>query len=456
MRVDAHLIDGWPEAAWFAEWEPGSERVKVYHGIDVEVRDDRVFEGVWEGSFEAGAFDEAAAFCGTGFVTAGSELHLIPPFHPQERIYYSHDLYPTKRCASNSLLCWLTLTGEQLDLDWPDYYMDFLYILRAGHTSELPSIQLSGGKRLYLVELSGWSCESECRMAPRIGPGFQENFASYRAFLKAQIRAIMENAQNRPRPKTCVSALSEGFDSVGIAVLAREAGVTTALTITNKEDSRHIGERLGFDTIAKSSSDVCDARSHDEFFVHTFGHNRCMALLESHHRGAVMFGGHGGDEIWNCRTSFDSGQNLQRPRDTILAGNSCSEYRIRIGLVVVPTCLIGQWHWATVQKVSNSSEMVVFRDESIDYSRPIARRLGIEAGLKWSEFARSKTIGGILLADQMQPREEASYREFLAENVKGDWSRTDYEPLGKYVGSLYRWTSHWAVKRLKQRYVLPD
>lgn len=450
MHIVAQRIPHWPVAAWYAEWHPDGDVLHVYHGEDVVVQRDRLFEGIWDGPFSEAQFDTSSAFCGTGLVVEGDEVQLIPPFHPQERIYYSGDLYRNRRCASNSLLCWLTQTGETLDLAWPDYYADMLQILKQGHTPSLPSIRLTGGRALHLVELSGWATRAGRRLPPRKGPSFEADFASYRSFLASQIRALCENATQRPRPKRLATALSTGFDSVAISVLAAEAGVSQALTFTMREDARRIGAELGLSVLAKGHAEVAAIGSQIEFFLLAFGKNRALGAFEAEHREAVLFSGHGGDDVWGMQTTFDGGRDLARPRDRVLVGNSYAEYRLRVGLVIVPTCLLGQWHWPSIAATSHLPDMDRFRDG--DYSRPIARRIGMEAGLRRSDFAQAKERGEITGPEQMNPQDAVAYRDFIAHYVQGDLTRTALTFEVQHHRSIYRWTPHWASTELADRY----
>lgn len=450
MQIVAQEIPHWPVAAWFAEWQPGGDVLHVFHGEDVVVQRDRLFEGVWDGSFEEAEFQASSAFCGTGLVVTGDDVHLIPPFHPQERIYYSGTLYRNRRCASNSLLSWLTQTGETLDLAWPDYYADLLQILRQGQTPALPSIRLTGGRAVQLVELSGWATQAGRRLPPRKGPAFEADFAGYRSFLAGQIRALSNNATQRPRPKRLATALSKGFDSVAISVLAAEAGVNQALTFTMKEDARDIGAKLGLSVVAKGQPEVAAVGSQREFFLLCFGKNRALSAFEAEHRDAMLFSGHGGDDVWGMQMAFHGGQNLARPRDRVVVGNSYAEYRLRLGLVIVPTCLLGQWHWPSIATISHLPAMHSFRDGH--YSRPIARRIGMEAGLRRSEFAESKAKGEITEPEQMCPQDDTAYQSFLAQYVKGDLTRTSLPYEVKHHRSIYRWMSHWVATDLADRY----
>ena len=119
-----------------------------------------------------------------------------------------------------------------------------------------------------------------------------------------------------------------------------------------------------------------------------------MALHEGNHRGTLLFSGHGGDEMWGMKPAFQ-GSEIARPRDQILAGVSYTEYRLRVGLVVIPFPLYNQAHHEVIGAISQSEDMIRFRDADPDYCRPIPRRVGVERGLGWRDFGIAKQKGQI-------------------------------------------------------------
>ena len=59
-------IDSFPQLAWCVRLRRGTAEATVVHGSGVEVHRDAFFEGVWDGPFEAGRFDDAMTFVGSG------------------------------------------------------------------------------------------------------------------------------------------------------------------------------------------------------------------------------------------------------------------------------------------------------------------------------------------------------------------------------------------------------
>ncbi len=122
----------------------------MLHGAAVEVRDDRIFEGVWNGGFADGAFDSSSVFCGTGLVLERDGVKLVPPFDLHiGAIYVTPDDGRPMQSASNSLLCWLTKNRHTLEGAY--YFNRFIRIIQSGITPYLPELQLGYGASVGVV-----------------------------------------------------------------------------------------------------------------------------------------------------------------------------------------------------------------------------------------------------------------------------------------------------------------
>ena len=395
MRIQFILENEWPPLAWHLSlnWESGCV---IRHGEQVDVWEDRFFEGVWDGDFENAAFDKAEHPCGSGAVITDEEVLLVPPFHPHERIYFS----PERLDASNSLRCFLSVSGESLSPEVPCYKPFFLEALRGGASKKLPRLPLAGGQSVALLELHPWRLRRTGgeRVEPIQRPCHFEEFRGYAQSMRSGMQRFVMNAsapgrRARFEPKV---ELSTGFDSVAVGVWAREVGVNVALSTTGVEDALGIGEQLGFDVRAKHLDEISNLPDSVflEFCLLPLGRNIPMALHEGNHRGTLLFSGHGGDEMWGMKPAFQ-GSEIARPRDQILAGVSYTEYRLRVGLVVIPFPLYNQAHHEVIGAISQSEDMIRFRDADPDYCRPIPRRVGVERGLGWRDFGIAKQKGQI-------------------------------------------------------------
>ena len=61
MFIRAICEEAWPQLTWRAEWKRGGDEIVVRHGKSVEIRNARIFEGAWDGSFEVGDFHLSSA-----------------------------------------------------------------------------------------------------------------------------------------------------------------------------------------------------------------------------------------------------------------------------------------------------------------------------------------------------------------------------------------------------------
>ena len=84
MRFVYQKADSLPRLAWCARLSRGSLEVPVRHGPWVETREDRFFEGAWEGDFGAGRFDEAVAFTGSGGIVGPTGTTFVGPVNSFE------------------------------------------------------------------------------------------------------------------------------------------------------------------------------------------------------------------------------------------------------------------------------------------------------------------------------------------------------------------------------------
>ncbi len=460
-RIIAKEMPKWPKLAWYAEWNKHDDSIRVFHGDAVEVREDRFFEGVWDGDFEKGEFQHAPAFCGSGVVLKGHDVVLVPTFVPNERIYVTKNDQCNHQCASNSLLCWLTQTGKSLDSDWPDYYADLVEMVGKGHTDSLPEIRLANEGVVGAVELSPWVIgpEKSWRESPRKGPVFKPTFASYRTFLADTMRRLIANAES-PLRKTkvhSVTSLSTGFDSVAVSALAVECGVNKGFTILGREDARSIAKKLGLKLRSKHRALTClfSRAKTQEFHLLPIGHNRPSGLFESTLTDGMLFTGGAGDYNWSLSPGFKGDFLVRSEIQTALNGNSNSEFRLRVGCFFVAVPAIGQWHWPLTNEISNSAEMRLFRDVSSDklnYSRPIPRRIGMEAGIERKDFGKRKVAGSIMVPSLFLGRSYFSFYRFLRRIE--DVNKSSYPKTNPafFQTSKYRWAIHWAHEALKDRY----
>lgn len=456
MKFRSVVKEHWPQGAWFARWSKSEQTVHVLHGSGVIVRADRLFEGVWDGDFAEGRFVEATVFTGSGIRLQADSVELIPSLDFQNAcVFVNPDSSDDEQCASNSLLCWLTQTGNALDPTWGDYYIDLVRVFSVGIVDELPTLRLKDGARVGVVALAGWSISAQGgeRMPSAEVDWFEPNFASYRAFIKGVMTRIQENATSpdRPKPLGVKTTLSTGYDSVAVSVLARELGVTEAITILGREDARELGKRLGLELRARhrSRSLLLPNRVVHECFAMPIGQNRPLAIFERELTDSVLFSGQGGDITWGMKRWFED-ERLRAPKFHAMVLISQLEHRLRVGYSLVAVGVIGNRRADRVMAITTSPEMVDFQEG--ERGRPIPRRIGVEAGIPAELFGQTKTAGAIAAPEVFSGLWNRSFKKFLRsvpDPTATAYRREDYP---NFYASPYRWTMHWAHEQMKDRY----
>lgn len=463
MILRSIQVSHWPKLTWFARWSRTSETVTVYHGSHVEVGSDRVFEGVWDGAFEDRRFDDSPAFCGTGLVVHSDRVVLHPPMNFNLGfIYATADSSSDEQCASNSLLCWLQCTDQTIHPDYADYFDDFLRILERGCTDDLPTMPLDQEHAVGIVYMVPWAIQTDksWRMPPNKGAGFEPTYGAYRSFLKSTLKRLIENGTDPQRiaPMRPIAPVSEGFDSPAVAAIAKELGVTESLTILGREDARKVARALGLQLTFKHRARLLLAgkRSVLEFFAMPGGLNRTHVLFERKYVNALSITGHGGDAIWNLTSAYNDRMEIASPRS--VGGLSLLEFRLRVGFHTIALPNLGMWHWSTVAQISNSPEMQAWLEpgERACESRPIPRRMGMEAGVPAELFGQKKVAGSIVFPNTFWGPWRLSLARFIRRKMRGKTASTPSSGGTLFSGSPYRWAMHWAHEEMRGHYALPD
>src|SRR5439155_880948 len=135
--------------------------------------------------------------------------------------------------VSNSLACLLAAARATVDPLYPRYFEDFRTV-REGLLRYRPSLASSRGpvRLTYYgnLEWDGGRLQQVSKPAPVRDFG---SFVKYRAFLGQALRDLADNmgGRERRRPYDFLGTISTGYDSPTVAVLAREAGLATAITV---------------------------------------------------------------------------------------------------------------------------------------------------------------------------------------------------------------------------------
>jgi hypothetical protein len=387
-RFDCRSVATLPRLAWCAEVRAGAEAITVWHGPWVEMHDDWIVEGAWDGEFREGRFDRALALAGTGARLEGADVVFFPPTHLFGRLWWMGDA--RRVLVSNSLAFLLVRAGDAPDPCYRDYAWDFVRCYRAGIT-DTPKTLPTAARQVCLQDVLALRVRPDLSVVvqPRADCTQPGSFTDYRARLLAVTTALVANARDpgRRRPLEPLVELSRGYDSAATAVIAAEAGCRRSVSLRDARVQPHgdsgvaIARRLGL-----------EAREHDrlawrelpglpeaEFALAPFGQHVVMAAAEPELEGALLISGRDGDEAWSRRPRPGLPQ-LRRPGATTTPGGTFAEFRLRVGFAHFALPAIGQLHHEWLHALAHSPELQPWSVGG-DYDRPVARRIAEEGGI---------------------------------------------------------------------------
>jgi hypothetical protein len=405
-----------PPLAWVARVH--GRQIEVDCGTSVRCEESGFFEGTWVGPAGLESVLESTAPFGTGLVARGPDLFAIPPGHTMALLFSWRR--EGELLIANTLVGLLTKAGVELlpDTDYQGLFARTAHGLRANPTA-LPT---SGGPAEYhlfenLRILPGGHLEQSRK--PRERPFV--SFDDYVKRLDAALASALVNASGYEP----VIALSSGYDSPAVAVLAARHGLRRALTFRESrpptftrdptDSGEAIARRLGLEvqffdrTEYVRRADLPEA----EFMATGYtGEEVPYVAFEHELRHKVMLtGGLGG---WTWLRSKVPSPELGR-KD--FSACSVTEFRLRLDMIDLPIPMLGMTELESVVAISRSPEM---RPWSIGgyYDKPIPRRILEQAGFARGSFASSKRAATALMHVQgaalMAPASVASVRAFAA------------------------------------------
>ena len=502
MKIEFQLISSLPCLAWCACLRKNAGVVRILHGPWVETRNDCFFEGAWDGPIEAYRFDEASMLAGSGGRIVGEAILFASPGHMGERLFslsMENELH-----VSNSFVFLLAQAGEELDINFPNYFLDFLNYYQSGIRITEKRIPIQDRRNVYLHDCCNMLVKSDLTIS-RIEKNLIEplvDFKDYVAFLERTTNKIFENAMHPARKQVYrpVTTISQGYDSTAASVLASKAGCREAMTFRNSlsDDGNYVDDSgtaiagyLGLQTTEYERLDFnkLSGLPTAEFFLNPFTMAETLAIMEDQLVGALLITGIFGDPVWGmvkqCGLPL-----LQDPLTKYLSfGTTMTEFRLRVGFLHLPAAGCGAFHRPSIYRITISPQM---RPWSVggEYDRPIPRRIVEEAGVPRELFGRRKMIGEPLAQSEFSlssPGCERDFQAFYQANVSKNGPRHQpvsgqreiqkgivnrLRPLGKLLGPSFhrkirffigdrldpRWGSkelyrfHWGFERTKERY----
>ena len=496
MRLQLRAVATLPKLAWVAAMRRNEGLVEVLHGPGVETRGDRFFEGAWDGSFQAGAFDDAVTFAGSGARLDGNRVLFAAPTHKLDRI--QSVLAGDTLYFSNSLVLLLTRAGEEIDIEYPHYFFDYLRYFRAGIRIKVKPIRLRSGNRAYFHDCANIAVAPDLtleRIEKRVPPP-PSCYRDYADFLAATARQVTANATDPARSLVFhpLTAISRGYDSTAIAALASQASCRQAVTFRHsgprmREDSgTEIAAHLGMDVEEFDRTDYAKLPGFPEveFYPNMPLSAKALTVLEPRLKGTLYFNGQAGEDIW--MKGWTSGAPLlQEPTAETMSGSNIGEFRLRAGFVWFPLACSGAIHAPSLARISLSREMEPWSVGG-KYDRPIPRRIAEERGVPRHLFGQRKVGGGPQIGELgLCPASDAAFRLFCRDeipNVPATGARRSLHSLGRYVhrvaklcaslpegprilrlfspltsdrlhpnwGSITLYMFHWGFLQMKKRY----
>lgn len=453
----------WPGLAWLAIAKADSGLVDVLHGPGVEITEFGALEAVWDGPYEAGDFDRTDIVAGSGvrvrddqvvFVSAGSTVDRL------QFLFKDGTLY-----ISNSLPCLLSAAGAELSPCYTEYYPDFASIVKGLEHYQRQLETSAGPVELVYFNNVVWD-GSRPQVVPK--PACQRDFSSfdaYAGFLKTSMQKVADNMRSPARrmPFEMLGTLSSGYDSTMVSALAKEVGSTDVLCFDQA--------RKGDDDSGVANAQALGLKPHlvgttawrqlalpeiPFIAANAMGEEVRVRSAEHMLRGRVLMTGYHGDKIWDKHTK-KVGPDIVRGDPS---GGSLTEYRLWAGFLHCPVPFWGVRQIADVVKLSNSPELKPW-DVPGDYSRPICRRIGEEAGLGRDSFGVRKLAASVMLHDYehfLTSESIDDYLQWISEN-KAQWRKCGRRPplvsrrLLEMDSSWFRAIDHMVVWLKRWPYV---
>lgn len=387
--ADVHIDSELPPLAWLAE--VSENRVRLWCGERVEVRENGFFEGCWADDFANFNFDAVPNVFGSGGKVSGDTVLFVTPSHTLEGLYVLDK--GGRIIVSNSLPFLINVENVELGFDF-DIGSRFASILKG--TAEYERVLFRGDDwilyRIFHEKIEVRNGQLTLRRVEENLPF--TTFEEYKRYLVTTIKKTFENGSSplRTTRLSPIATCSNGYDSPACAALAASLGCNEALALTtarggSADSGRAIAERLGM----KVQEFEREARSTDRAFGEAEflatgmgGEDYVLGVLAPHWANKIVVSGFLGGTMW--QTDYAPTSTIAR-KDC--SGSSWTENRLRHGFVLLPVPFIGCTHHDQILRISKSAEMKAYRVEG-EYDRPIPRRILEELGIPRQAFGRVK------------------------------------------------------------------
>ncbi len=392
--LDFKEISEWPKLSWVAAINRGNPVITLFHGSCVEIATSWCAEAVWDGDFAEGDFDCTDIVVGTGIRVRREGVFFVTSGDTLNRLYCHQD--SDRKIVSNSLPALLAVAEIDLLEDFP--YADSMATVMKGlhsYDRQIPS-SIGDIQIVYYHNLRLNDDELIEVPKPSSAPDFTD-FKSYRHYLFESAKKVGLNAaaHGRKHIVNSLTTVSSGYDSCAAAVVAREAGVTKAVTLSksrrdasnlfNLNDSgAKVAEQLGMQCTSYIRKRKNFPHEYTAWAAMGNVGDINLAIFDYPQPLCLMFTGFMGDVFWDKDTIQP--EPLHR-KDT--SGARFSETRLELGVFICSPVLWGCRNEAQILKLAHLPEMRPWLLDNA-YDRPIPRRLLEEAGIKRGAFGTKK------------------------------------------------------------------
>ncbi|WP_144776649.1 hypothetical protein [Marinobacter maritimus] len=408
--IRKNFDSGLPRLGWISYIEKTSLSVTVLHGADVELADNFIVEGVWDGDFKLGNFNCAEHFFGSGLIVQNDGVLLVPSTALVDKLFFCED--GEYFFASNSLVCLLAYLGAELD-PTHNYKIQSDNIMMGidRYDSSFPilhnKIKLFEQLFYFVVKITknGYKRQHIDRKHEF------ENYSAYYDTLREKLKDIRRNSCSPDRKKSFLAytTISRGYDSTAATALTHDLDINKAFTSRKSssaflpwmnpgaavDDGTDIARQLKLkisylDYVEKDIGDdetlfICPTPAEPEIVFY-----KAYQELGKNEVPSIVFTGYHGDELWNRNLSP---QNLKR---NIIRGGvsgiNLGEARLESGFINIPIPFMYAREVSSLHSISNSDELAPWSTGD-DYDRPIARRVVEDQGIPREAFgSRKKTV----------------------------------------------------------------
>ncbi len=441
-----------PAASWLAMVVDA--KLSVVCGTQVSVHEAGVFEGVWDDTFDAFDCDRAENVFGSGMRVREGRPVFVTPSHTLEGLYAYEER--GRLVVSNSLAFLLEHEGIAVPADVPLCRKLTTAVLGVEHYER---VLFASGPGVVMRILNATLVVHDGRAAirPRTATVRFEDFEGYATHVRQVLQRLVENGRSRDGRSgyELVTTVSSGYDSAACAALAATIGGKCALTLSTGRSGRSDSGATVAEALRLTVHEYDVVNSESAAIVQEFlasgmgGEDLPFAAFEPRLAGTMLLTGFHGDKLWEV--SVPANDQLIRGD---VSGSSLTEFRLRVGFVVVPVPFIGALSHHDIARISRSEEMRAYSVGGT-YDRPIARRLTEEAGVPRSAFGGRKEMVSVLAFMRLRllpPAVQQSVRRY----VRAHASVRDRVADGWwYVRSLAWRAARRGAVRARQRHLVP-